>query len=318
MAPAQPALSVIIPMYNRAGLIGDCLASLPDAPDLEVIIVDDGSSDGSVEAAEQAIRVHPAKAHMRVMSQVNAGPGAARNVGARAAQGAWLAFLDCDDLWAADTVACLFAAISDHQDAALIFLQTMDFSGRPPTATEQEAAVKSQRFDRFLEAVEAMPLFRFASCNLAMRHDVFLKSGGFTTQTRCSEDSDLFLRVDARGPVLCLTGGALVHHRVGEDDSLSADALGVAEGLDFMMSRETKGQYGASSDGLRAAFLSRAAVYTIRTAFGQGRVGLAYRLWLENFHLIRGHGQSHWLWRLPLTPILSLLRPRSYVMRWRS
>lgn len=93
-APASP-ISVVVPTYNRAGLIGATLGSIltQDAPVAEVIVVDDGSTDGTGEvltAFESAVRT------IRVM---NGGDLVARNIGLRAAVTPLVAFCDSDDLW---------------------------------------------------------------------------------------------------------------------------------------------------------------------------------------------------------------------------
>ena len=311
---SNPALSIVIPLYNRAALIGACLACLPERPEVEVIVVDDGSRDGSAAAAQAAISARRAEGWIRLLRQPNAGPGAARNPGAAAARAEWIAFLDCDDLWAPDALPLLLQAVLAAGPAAMIFPQTADCPEGASPALPRVSRRRTRRFENALFAVAALPQFRFASCNLLIRRDLFMQLGGFTTAVRCSEDSDLLLRASGAGPVLCLTGDWVVAHRVGAADSLSADAPRVAEGYHFMRARDAQGRYGPP-DPLRRAFLARAAVYTIRIAFAQGHLRLAYGLWRREWRLI-GRGQRHWRWRLPLTPVLSLLRPASYPMRW--
>jgi len=105
------SISVIIPAYNRAGLIGETLQSLlkQTLPAKEIIVVDDGSTDGTAEAAEREFSVfrkqfsggsesifqHPT---FKILSQANAGPGAARNLGLAEATGEFIHFFDSDDI----------------------------------------------------------------------------------------------------------------------------------------------------------------------------------------------------------------------------
>lgn len=309
-------LSIIIPLFNRADLIGACIERLPISPGVELIIVDDGSIDGSADAAKEAISKHPAKDRIRLLEQENAGPGAARNKGAVSAAGNWLAFLDSDDLWAPQTIADVLSAAGCHQDAIMMFLQTKDFltaQGMPESDQRESNIV---RHSRFLVAVDQNAEMRFASCNVAVRKDVFLKLGGFTGDVLCSEDSDLFLRADRQGLVLCLTGPWRVAHRVGENDSLSLNAPKVIQGYEFMLAQDTVGEYGEADD-LKEAFFSKAAVYTIRVAFACGHTATAYKLFFRDFGRISQATTRHWVWRLLLTPALSLIRPKSFPMRWK-
>ena len=91
----MPALSVVIPNYNRAALIGETLDNVlaQTRPPDEVIVVDDGSTDDSVSVIERYGK------RVTLIRQANAGPGAARNRGLAAARGELIQFMDSDDLW---------------------------------------------------------------------------------------------------------------------------------------------------------------------------------------------------------------------------
>jgi len=93
-----PCVSVIIPVYNCEGTLIDTLLSVltQDLANIEVICVDDGSTDRSAYIVEQLAQED---ARLRLVSQKNAGPGAARNAGIDAARGEFVAFLDSDDLY---------------------------------------------------------------------------------------------------------------------------------------------------------------------------------------------------------------------------
>jgi glycosyltransferase involved in cell wall biosynthesis len=110
-------LSVIIPVYNRAGMIRDTIASVVDCglDDLEIVIVDDGSTDQTAEV------VGALGSHVRYLRQSNAGPAAARNTGFAASRGQYVAFLDSDDHWLPGAVPKLVRLLDLHQDISLIF-----------------------------------------------------------------------------------------------------------------------------------------------------------------------------------------------------
>src|ERR1700736_6654005 len=89
-----PRVSVVVPLYQKAATVRRCLASIAaqTLSDFEAIIVDDGSTDGCGDAVAEL-----ADPRFRLLRQVNAGPGAARNRGIEEARAAYVAFLDADD-----------------------------------------------------------------------------------------------------------------------------------------------------------------------------------------------------------------------------
>lgn len=96
---ATPFVTVVIPLYNKQRTIARAIASIraQTFQDFEVVIVDDGSTDGSAQQLEACGAT--ADPRFRCVRQANAGPGAARNAGARRARGRCIAFLDADDEW---------------------------------------------------------------------------------------------------------------------------------------------------------------------------------------------------------------------------
>lgn len=114
---ARPRFSVVVPLYNKQTHIAATLASVADqtyAP-FEVIVVDDGSTDGSVSKVLAA-----ALPAMRIVAQANAGPACARNRGIAEAAGDWIAFLDADDLWLPDHLETLAGLIDAYPAADVV------------------------------------------------------------------------------------------------------------------------------------------------------------------------------------------------------
>jgi glycosyltransferase involved in cell wall biosynthesis len=120
---AGALVSAVIPVHNAAAYIGEALASVyaQDRHPLEVIVVDDGSNDGSLAIAQSGF---PA---IRAIRQANAGIGAARNRGIEAAQGEYIAFLDADDRWPAGRLARLLDAIEVLEGAGMVFGHVRQF-----------------------------------------------------------------------------------------------------------------------------------------------------------------------------------------------
>lgn len=109
-AGGGPLISVVVPFYNNAGLLGQCLASIAaqTVTDLQVVMVDDGSTDGSAAVAQAQAA---ADQRFTLISVANGGPGWARNHGLTAATGEYLAFADADDVVPPQAYATLLAVL---------------------------------------------------------------------------------------------------------------------------------------------------------------------------------------------------------------
>lgn len=104
-APGRPAVSVVTPVWNAAATLGETVASVraQSFADWEMLLVDDGSTDGS---GALAARLAAGEPRIRVLAHAgNLGAAAARNAAIRAARGRWIAFLDADDLWRPEKLA---------------------------------------------------------------------------------------------------------------------------------------------------------------------------------------------------------------------
>lgn len=197
------ALSVIIPTYGRPALA--CAAALSalsqDLPGagFEVIVVDDGGQDGTA-AALKAL----GDPRLRCQWIEHAGPAAARNAGARLAQGAVLAFLDSDCLAQPGWLAAGLARL--NADPALFGVE-----GRVEPAQAAEATP-------FTEAVTNLNGGRWLTCDLFVRREGFQALGGFDERFTepCREDSEFAFRAQAAGLAFAFEPAALVQHPVRE------------------------------------------------------------------------------------------------------
>jgi hypothetical protein len=132
MATEEEAVGVVVPMHNAERTIGATLASIcaQSHAALDVIVVDDGSTDGSAAIVEACARHDP---RVRMVRQAGVGVAAARNAGANATDAAWLAFIDADDVWAPPKIASQLAALRDAGPAAGLaycWFASIDFDGR--------------------------------------------------------------------------------------------------------------------------------------------------------------------------------------------
>ena len=116
-----PLVSVVIPTFNRAALVGEAVASaLGQAyPAIEVLVVDDGSTDGTERALQ------PYRDRIVYLRKANGGISAARNAGMRAARGKFIAWLDDDDVWCRDKTAIQVEVLQAHPEVVMV---STDFS----------------------------------------------------------------------------------------------------------------------------------------------------------------------------------------------
>ena len=121
MSPPDLAVAVVVPVWNRAGLVLRCLQSICAQTLIpqSVVVVDDGSTDGTADSVDAWVREHGGALGITLLRRPHAGAAAARNAGlATIGEASFVAFLDSDDCWPADFLARAAAALG-HQSAAV-------------------------------------------------------------------------------------------------------------------------------------------------------------------------------------------------------
>src|SRR5262249_44828504 len=115
----RPAVSVIMPAFNTEAYVAAAIRSArtQTVRDVEILVVDDGSTDGTFAAALEAGK---GDARVKVWTQANAGPSAARNLAMRRAAGDFFAFLDSDDEWLPEFLQCQLSTLSRHAAASVV------------------------------------------------------------------------------------------------------------------------------------------------------------------------------------------------------
>ena len=204
-----PIFSVVIPSHARPGQLAACLRAVLGAdfpPDrLEVVVVDDGNPD----ELETRVPLPASETDVRwIRLSENAGPAAARNEGARAAQGTYLAFIDDDCLADRDWLTRLLAALESNPGAA-VGGGVVDGSGGNLYCAADQAILDVAYAYYNADASQAR---FFATCNLAVPTAVFRDVGGFDPAHRTSEDREFCARWLAGGRRMFYAGDAMVVH----------------------------------------------------------------------------------------------------------
>ena len=195
-------ISVVVAAYNEEKTIGRCLDSLlaQTAPrnSYEIIVADDGSTDKTKQVAESC--------GVRVITQPNRGPSAARNLGAQQARGEVVLFIDADSIPDARCVEVMAAAFADPQLAGA--------SGEKKTRQMNLwARLIQMEYDFKYALLAAHPTIDFVDSSTAgYRRDIFLANDGFDTNLKEAEDVELSFRLAERGYRMVLLPGAITYH----------------------------------------------------------------------------------------------------------
>lgn len=194
----MPAVSVVIPSFNRGHCIQACVGSIlaQSFRDLEVIVVDDASKDDT--RARISAMPDPRIRYLR--HDTNKGGAAARNTGIHAARAEYVAFLDSDDQWAADKLEKQLRHL-EAKGADYGFSYTW-FIGRDPEGREL------WRMDRSIDGLAVVDLL-VENCvgtfsSVLARRSALLAAGGLDEKMRSCQDWDLFVRLNAVTRICCL------------------------------------------------------------------------------------------------------------------
>jgi glycosyltransferase involved in cell wall biosynthesis len=246
--------------------------------DFELIIVDDGSSDGT---AEELRRMGGA---VHVIAQPRRGVAAARNRGVSAAVGRYLAFLDSDDLWLPDKLLVQLGYMSAHPEVAIC--QSEEIWIRRGTRVNPKARHRKPSGDVFLRSLE---LCLVSPSAVMMTRDLFTQTGGFDETLPVCEDYDLWLRIAVNHPVPLLPQ-ALVIKRGGHGDQLSRSLWGMDRfRIDALQKLLRSGIDGERRQWALAALARKVAVLAGGARKRQRETeALAYEAMYDEFRLDTG------------------------------
>ena len=229
-----PLVSCIIPVFNGEKYLKEALDSVlaQTYRPLEVIVVDDGSTD----ATANIVQNHPGR--ISYLRQENRGIAAARKAGLDAAQGEYIAFLDADDLWHPNKLACQYSRLQIRPEIDLCFTRFQNFW--MPELAQEEQRDKEHRLSQ--------PSSAWSICTLMSHHSVFGKFSDFHDGTRPLEDMTWCLRVARQGAVIEVLSDVLMYRRFNLD---SHSRRGRSQFLDgfFPILKEWRDYQRHRSDG---------------------------------------------------------------------
>jgi glycosyltransferase involved in cell wall biosynthesis len=195
----HPLVSVVMPVFNVEQFVGAAIRSVltQSLGDLELIVVDDGSTDGTLAVLRQIT-----DPRLRLLGGSHGGPAAVLNRAVGAAHGRYVAFLDGDDLWSTDKLACQVEYMEKHRDADLTFslARVIDEDGSDLGPTSRSASAPLSFRDLLVDNIIGN------GSSVVARRDALLRAGEFDPALPGCYDLDVWLRLalPRPGSVHCL------------------------------------------------------------------------------------------------------------------
>ncbi|MCA0132854.1 glycosyltransferase family 2 protein [Winogradskyella alexanderae] len=190
----MPFFSVIIPLYNKEDYISECLESALNQTfkDYEIIIVNDGSTDNSIKLVENF-----KSDKIRLFHQENQGASKARNNATNFSTGKYLAFLDADDIWKTNHLACLYESISTFKDCGIYtnnyFIKHSNSITAPAKFNFKFNGDKPFILDDFFKASLHETVVWTSACSI--KKSKFIDYGMFNPVYLSSQDLDMWIRI---------------------------------------------------------------------------------------------------------------------------
>ena len=215
----NPRVSVIIPTYNCSPMLRQALESVRQqtVQDLEVIVVDDGSTDQTYEVIREF------GSWVTYLRQENQGVAAARNTGIRLSSAPYIAFLDSDDLWLPNKLERQLAFLRSHPQVGLVYGRMWSYSVNNPAKRRLDPQRVSQTFKDLLNGPNTV-----TTSTVVIRRECFETVGLFNPTLRAAEDHELWLRIVRRFPIGFIDEVLAEYRRHG--DSINTDHPVMYEG----------------------------------------------------------------------------------------
>jgi len=258
--PSFPLITIVMPCYNAETYLQEAVECVfkQSYPRVELIVVDDGSRDGSYHLLQQLAETHP---QLRVLQQENAGPYPARNLALAKSQGELIAFLDADDYWDPDCLSKLFRALQEsNADLSYCGWQNIVEGGENGPPYIPPAYEDDDIFAAFLKGCP-WPIHAALS-----KRSLIEQAGGFSIRCFSSMDYDFWLRLSAISQNIVRAPEVLAFYRWHNKGQISSikwrqvlDALQVKTDFIAAQSRLIGHLSTAQLNDVTGGFISRQA-----------------------------------------------------------
>lgn len=305
----MPLFSVIVPAYNREHLLASTLRSVLSQrfTDYELIVVDDGSTDGTVRVAQE----FGSKVHL-VRLERNTGLCGARNAGLEVATGEYFALLDSDDLWAPWTLQCYHQAITQARMPAIVTCDGIFGIHEDAEMNKvSEAPFATQYFDDFLCYRCAHPEWLLLLTAMVIRGDLVRQAGGFRERFRkYMEEQDLCLRIGVARGVVRIVQPLCWGYR-DHPENLSRNVARMVAGGRELVEAEQRGDYpgGAPRRWERRQAITTMTRYFAREALVRGNAADGWSLYEKTWEWNLRLGRIRFLGAYPLLAAAAFAKP---------
>jgi glycosyltransferase involved in cell wall biosynthesis len=255
---ARPLVSCIMIFLNGEKFIEEAIASIfaQTYGNWELLLVDDGSTDGSTDIAQRYAEQFPEKVrYIDHPDHQNRGMSATRNLGVAQAHGEYIGFLDCDDVWLPHKLDRQIETLALHPEASMVYGPTQrwySWTGQPEDVQRDDFYHLGIELNQLIEAPRLLSLFLQGrtvtpcTCSMLFHHNLYQRVGGFEESWRGMYEDQVFFTKVCRSETVYIMGECLDKYRKHQDSCVSiSKKLGQvnAVGLDFLHWQE---QYLAS------------------------------------------------------------------------
>ncbi|WP_071191349.1 glycosyltransferase family A protein [Trichormus sp. NMC-1] len=291
--------SVVIPVFNRVSIIKATIDSVfnQDFDDYEVIVVDDGSTDNTIDVLAQYGQ------NIKILQQNNQGPGKARNMAIQISQGEYIAFLDSDDIWFPWTLGVYAAVIRETNKPAFLAGKSIFFSNENELNFDQVSQLNYTAYKDLYASNENANSFLTSS--VTIRRDILQEIGSFTDKWINSEDNDLWLRLGTATGFIYINSPSVLAYRQHSNSAIAITTK-TYEGTCYLIQQEKSNQYpgGKIRERERLEILTRHIRPVSLECLREGEIKkgwelyqatFSWHLWLGRFRYLIGF---FWLFSL--------------------